>query len=127
MACDYMFFRLKKPITGPEDLGDDTTLPIGSAQRIVARLSEALPDLAWSPFGGCVRASGVDEAGPYEIIFGCGGSELTFTLETPDRPGADGPPPVVGRICEALGLVALDGERGALVGSLEPPAPRSPA
>jgi hypothetical protein len=116
MSYDYMFFRLRKSIASHLDLSVETTRLIGSGAEIRTALSRLFPDAEWRESHKTLWGS-VPSAQRCEFQVDVAPSHC-FKLLGSYHSDSSG---MVARICEALGLVALDLPRAELIGSLQAP------
>ena len=116
MSYDFLMFKLKKPIQSHMDLSEDTTTVIGSGEEIKEKISALLPSTKW-------RLSDDNWWGTYQgddtwYEFSVENKETNcFSIHTSFRTDTRN---AVKEICDALGVVAFDGQAGKLIGSLSP-------
>lgn len=114
MSYDFMMFRVTGNVRTPDDLAEETTKLHAPGSELQVQLSRLYPTIEWHRsepqrvmFG---NLDGVD--GWYEFML-YEDPNKTFSIKTSD--GAD-TRWLIPEICEALGVVAFDGQAYALIG-----------
>jgi len=117
MSYDYMFFRLRKPISSHRDLSEETLGIMGSGDEIKAALSTLFPDMEWSSRtdDGAIWGTLPAMPGRCEFLLD---KEPSFGFSLLGSYRADYRA-MVEKICDAMGVIAFDGQQLELIGSLD--------
>lgn len=116
MSYDFLIFKLKMPIQSHMDLSEETTTIIGSGEEIKEKISTLLPATQW-------RLSNDHWWGTYQgedtwYEFSVDNKETScFSIHTSFRTDTRN---AIKLICDALGVIAFDGQAGTIIGSFSP-------
>ncbi|MBR0754149.1 hypothetical protein JQ604_18345 [Bradyrhizobium jicamae] len=116
MTYGFMMFKPKGAVPAIDDLGEDT-LVLQEPAVVVAGLTALCPDIAWrrEDDGGWFGALD-GEDGWYEFRIGAE-PDLCWTISTSHRASTR---KLVPEICNALGVVAFDGQVMSLIAPERP-------
>jgi hypothetical protein len=112
MSYDFMMFKVRKPIASHSELSEFTTQAIGTGFEIKQALSNIFPETEWNLTGDTWwgQYEGADTW--YEFQFEdevC----ISISIHTSHRAQTRD---AIKKICEAMGLVAFDGQKLELIG-----------
>jgi len=119
MSYDYMFFRLRKPISSHRDLSEETVQLIASGNEIRTALSALFPDIEWDESQNHLWGHLRSTPGRCEFLVYMEPSS-NFSLLTSYHADYRA---MVEKICNSMGLIAFDGQQLELIGSLHVPEP----
>jgi hypothetical protein len=136
MSCDYMFFKLKRPVSSHKEIDESVVLPMGTLDDLKRHLSSVFSAIIWrtdrqmseilnSPGGATkdipvpssnvlVRGNLENNGTWYEFSFSAqpDGDLLTFAVRTSRDSNQD----FIEKLCRATGYVAFDRQNLKLLG-----------
>jgi hypothetical protein len=114
MSYDFMMFKVTGAVRSPLDLAEETTEIIGTGAEIQEELTLLYPEIVWTYEPRFQSITGMLD-GPdtwYEFRLS-EAPDKCFSICTSRLTGTRS---LVPEICEALGLVAFDGQANVLIG-----------
>ena len=115
MSYDFLFFKLCKDIESINDVDENSTTVIGHGQDIKAQLTELFPSISWKLSNG--HWWGTYQGSDTWYEFSVDDKETNyFSVKTSLRATTRAE---ITKVCTAIGVIAVDTQKGTVTGSLK--------